>query len=254
MQKTKIFNRIEKNGSRYYKTDLGEFPSVSTVLEKTMPDDERRRINHWRIESAKKIHRQFRKCVNCCHYEPDDNSCNGGAKLRSDIHKKNRCSAYMAKASVLSQIEEAKAKPRQRGTDVHKHIENYFDNYIIPPPEVCQFSDKIAPLLKVLDPIYVEKEIYSVNHKYAGTLDFIGNYRDEVCLIDWTTSLHIKPVQYYERKFLQSAGYAIAAEENLGVKVERMAVVVMSKSEAKWIDVDFSYREKFLDRVRMFYG
>lgn len=252
MRSTKVFNRIQKNGSRYYRTDSGEFPSVSTVLEATRPLEDVRRLNHWRKESALKIMRAFRTCANCEYYE--DEGCNAGRKVRKNIHSKNRCQAYSANAAIALKIEEAKNKPRERGSNVHKNIEAYFRDGVVPEPEVCQFACNIIPFLKVLEPLYVEKELFSLNHKYAGTVDFIGEYRGQIIAIDWTSSLHIKPVQYYDHKFLQVAAYSIAAEELFGLTVDRMAVVVMSKLEAKLIDVDNSYREKFIDRVKKFHG
>lgn len=251
------FSPISVNGNGHYLISLGGeeivFPRVSTILEKTRSHEEIRRINHWRKESALKLMRSFRKCENCEFHDSTLSICTAGEKLRKNLQSKNRCQSFSPTPTIIAKMEEVKERPRERGTGVHKIIENYFAYGEMPTRELCKFSSHIAPLLAVLEPRFIEEPVISQINKYAGRLDFLGDYRGELTLIDWTTSKAIKPVQYYEHKFLQLGAYAIAAEEHLKVCIERMAVVVMSSDNAKWIDVEFGYRDLFLKRVRDYY-
>jgi len=61
--------------------------------------------------------------------------------------------------------------------------------------------------------ISIEREVYSVKYRFAGTMDLLARIDDTVVIVDYKASLDARIIW-------QLAGYAIALEEESGIKVE----------------------------------
>lgn len=83
-----------------------------------------------------------------------------------------------------------------------------------------------------IHPLHVEKTIYSVKHRYAGTMDLLAMVDGKLTLLDWKTSSGI-----YPENFLQSVAYQAAAQElGLGT-IERALIVRLPKVENQEVQV-----------------
>jgi len=76
----------------------------------------------------------------------------------------------------------------------------------------------------------VQIHVVSHKHQYQGTFDAVGyiNGKDELCLFDWKTSAAI-----YPDMALQLAAYAIAYEEQTGLKIKKGYIVHVSKDKPR---------------------
>lgn len=89
---------------------------------------------------------------------------------------------------------------------------------------------------------HIERRVFSQKYRFAGTLDRVGNFQNlkrvgarEACLIDIKCTAQLMPAAGP-----QTAAYAQAFEETIGVKVKRRFVVMLKP--------DGSYRlEEFAD-------
>lgn len=81
--------------------------------------------------------------------------------------------------------------------------------------------------------VETERAVYSKKHKYAGTLDAIGEIGGQLTLIDFKSSSGI----YDEMRF-QVAGYQIAYEEETGKKIQRAMILKFGKETG-----DFEVKE-----------
>ncbi len=101
-------------------------------------------------------------------------------------------------------------------------------------------------------PEVVQIHVVSNAYKFHGTFDAIGriNGKDELCLFDWKTSSSI-----YPDYALQLAAYAIAYEEQTGIKIKRGFIVHVSKDKphhdvtVKEYKLGKLLRNKFLKRL-----
>lgn len=256
---TKIYTvqtRDIDDGREYIINGDYRFPSVNTVLQKTMPPKRKQQLAAWAINQRNKWIRSQRKCANCLWYGVN-NYCDKLQNPRPP-QKKNRCQEFDIKPELDTY--DPRSKALQSGTDVHHWIEKFFQTGDFPPPEECQKIQQIKYFLHTLyeDWIAIEEPVCSFNHNYAGRLDFIGRRGEEIWLIDWTTTRKSYVRQeWYEDKFIQAAAYAIAIEEMRVIKspVEKLAVVVMGKEKGFLFEAEpEEYKGKWLQRLGEYYG
>lgn len=261
---------LGENSDRWYRVNLGnqteDFPSVNTILRTTESPENKKRLANWKRKQAEKFFNANRTCKNCLFYQSSltsktlslvDHACGVGEKLRSPIDKKHRCKSFALNAEMEAARVAHGEKARERGSEVHKHIQNWFDFGIMPTPEHCKYASKIPHLLKNLaeGKILVEEFVISQEHGYCGRVDFCGRYAGQIPVTDWvTTDRSFLQAENFERKFLQCAGYAIAIEEMKLATPTEIMVVAMSPTEArlfrepleKWVEL-------WLKRVELFW-
>lgn len=106
-----------------------------------------------------------------------------------------------------------------RGTDIHKIAESFFQKGKIPSPkdvpeEYHGYVKALAGWWRIWSTVHgaeifcAEETVYSLTHRYAGTLDLILKMGDSYSIIDFKTSKGI-----YESHLLQVAAYQEAACE-----------------------------------------
>lgn len=101
------------------------------------------------------------------------------------------------------------------GSAVHEYAESVL-NGTTPQkpatPEVAAGVRAFESFMKEhkLEPLAVERRIFSKNHMYAGTTDFYGFVDGEAAILDFKTSSGI-----YDEFWLQTAGYEVAISEEL---------------------------------------
>lgn len=82
-----------------------------------------------------------------------------------------------------------------------------------------------------IEPLYLERQLYSIRHNFCGTVDFIGRINGVLTLADFKTSKAL-----YNDNFLQASAYKEAVEEELGMEIEQRAIIRFDKETG-----DFEY-------------
>lgn len=136
------------------------------------------------------------------HYDTEELS--SVTKYISQFHKKfdedfwsSRKSSQTGvdKEDILKQWKDTAKVSTDLGTEVHKWIENYFQNipqYLPEDPEailrINKFNILWGKFLKNLTPISFEVKVFSKRMKLAGTIDSIFLYQGHPIIIDWKTN------------------------------------------------------------------
>ena len=116
-----------------------------------------------------------------------------------------------------------------RGTDMHTLTEHYLKNESLPKVKpLPEMLFKVAkPYLNNIDNIHgLEKRLYSMNLKVAGTVDCIAEYNGELAIIDFKTSKQPKPRDWIDGYFVQCAAYACMLYELTGIIVKKFVIIM----------------------------
>ena len=147
-----------------------------------------------------------------------------------------------------------------RGTDTHTLIENYLLNQEL--PEVQPISEhlfKIAkPTLNRINNIRtLEGALYSEVLGVAGTTDCIGEFDEELAVIDFKTSAKQKPKEWLEGYFVQAMFYGMALYEMTGIQVKKLVIIMTcedgecvvyeEKDLSKYMKLVVQYIKKFVN-------
>ena len=128
----------------------------------------------------------------------------------------------------------------QKGTNVHKFVQDWLENETIPTTAVQEEKNSLSAFWfflcrNKLEPVFLERKCYSKEHQYAGTIDFIGKLNGKITIIDWKTSERL-----YSSYLLQANAYAHAIGEEIkadpklkkkiGGEIEQIAIVRLGKN------------------------
>ena len=120
-----------------------------------------------------------------------------------------------------------------RGTDMHTLVENYLYNRELPPVQpISDFLFKIAKTeLNKIDNIYcLEGALYSKQLGVAGTTDCIGEFDEELAVIDFKTSKKPKPRNWIENYFVQAMFYGMAYYEMTGIPIKKLVIIMVCEN------------------------
>ena len=119
------------------------------------------------------------------------------------------------------------------GTQVHEFLEQYLKNPEKPvlPAEETDVRRAVDAAIDWLgkhhvEPVCIERRIYSRKYRYSGTLDKLAYVDGELSLIDWKTAKGI-----YPEYVLQTAAYLVAYEEETGIKVKKRILIRLGKED-----------------------
>ena len=223
-----IITRIDTDQGRFYETPGGKFPSVNTILDATMPPEDKARLERWRLKNQ-------------------------------DLPK-----------------QEGEISAAERGSLMHEAIANYFeDRTLINPelhPTVEPYWKSIKPwLIKAGEPATVtfsgspnnslpsiELPVYHSQLKYAGTLDWVGYWEDDILsLVDFKSSGKMKKKSWMTRARLQCAAYKLAFESLFDLKIENIVIpVALPNKIAQVFELNPQEiqedTEQWLDRLNQF--
>lgn len=94
-----------------------------------------------------------------------------------------------------------------------------------------------------VEPLHIERMIFSKKFGYAGTCDFVGRIDNTLTVADFKTSRGI-----YDEHLMQTAAYWTALEEELGLGIDARAILRFDKETGEFdfhrlpmdtIDMDF---------------
>ncbi len=113
----------------------------------------------------------------------------------------------------------------ERGSKLHKSIEDWVNTGELSDNPLFQVA--YDSVLSESTPICVETQVHSP-FGYAGTLDYLGEYRGLVTVVDWKTASKPKKDAYVLDYKTQIAAYAKAVERTYpGIKVQQGLVCVL---------------------------
>ena len=132
----------------------------------------------------------------------------------------------------------------RRGTNMHKVVENYLDNYDDyyqkALPNVKELFTTIQPIIdENISLIHgIEVPLWSKHLGVAGRCDCIGIWDNELAIIDWKTSNKPKKWEWIEDYFLQATAYSIMYEERTKKPVGKAVVVIAVEGDSPQVFVE----------------
>lgn len=124
-----------------------------------------------------------------------------------------------------------------RGTRMHKYLEDYVDTGEWPLPgsnPYAQHAHKMATVVKV-HAMEDVKEIWGsevplyVPNIYAGTTDLVGVYKDHDAIMDFKQTNKPKKGEWVEDYYLQMTAYALAHNEVHGTDIKHGHIFMCSQ-------------------------
>lgn len=117
-----------------------------------------------------------------------------------------------------------------RGTRTHEMVEDYIQNKGIREEEM-HIKVLFSQLRKVIDESIdnirsIEGRMMSDHLRAAGTVDCVAEFNGQLSIIDWKTSKKPKPRKWISNYFMQAAAYAVMFEENTGIPIRQLVIVM----------------------------
>jgi hypothetical protein len=152
--------------------------------------------------------------------------------------------SIQALETILTEARLAHRKKKESagtiGTEAHKQIENFikgkpFDEMT---DQVKSMVDQFIAWAKEHNVKFLESEkrLFSKEHWYAGTVDFVAEIDGKVWIGDIKTSSGI-----YPEYFFQTAGYQLALQENGEYPEIEGHVIVNIKKDGSKFEIEKSY-------------
>lgn len=181
-------NTVSLEGRRWYETPAGLFPSITTVLGETAPEESKERLRRWK-ESLGDRAAEISK-------EATDHGTN--------VHL--LCERHFRGEDVLAPIDGEPVRAR----------------------DVMAFNALKIKLKLVEEVWGVEATLFSKQLQLGGRCDAIGMFRGVPCIIDYKTSARIKAREDIEDYFLQLCFYGTAHNEMFGTDIQNGVILMVS--------------------------
>jgi len=183
-------NRVTEDGKRLYATPDGKkLPSVTTVLDKTKPEEKKTALNEWRkrvgAENAQKITTE---------------AANRGTRMHT----------YLEDYIKQGQLKERGSNPF--GWASHAMAQTVIEDGLVNVNEIWG----------------VEVPLYFPS-LYAGTTDGCGLHLDEESILDYKQTNKPKREEWIEDYYLQLVAYALAHNEVYGTNIRKGVVLMCVK-------------------------
>ena len=127
---------------------------------------------------------------------------------------------------------EISRKAVNRGTGVHKALEMYLKNEDMSSMEMMpNVKSLFVKMKKELDEKVnnihcLENRLFSHELKLAGTVDCIAEYKGELAVIDFKTSIRLKKKENIANYFMQGAAYATMFTEMTGLPINKVVILI----------------------------
>jgi very-short-patch-repair endonuclease len=179
----------------------------------------------------------------------------------------------MTPTEVANMWSEKGETSRNKGTFLHEQIENYFlDENYIETEEFDQFKDFINNH-SAIQPYRSEWRIFDENHNIAGTIDLlVKNSETKYDIYDWKRSKKVvnkfdgSPITSnqwqrgigklsniddtsYNRYSLQQSLYRYIIEENYGIKIDNMYLIVLYPENDKYYKLSVPYLKNEIEYI-----
>jgi genome maintenance exonuclease 1 len=185
-------SRTSENGKRLYLTPDGKrVPSVTTVLDKTKPEEKKAALNQWRarvgVEKAQQITTE---------------AANRGTRMHTYLEH------YVKTGEV-----------KERGTNPFSWASHRMANTVID-----KGLKNVNEFWGVEIPLYFPQ-------LYAGTTDGCGIHLGDESILDYKQTNKPKKEEWIEDYYLQLTAYALAHNEVYGTNIRKGVVLMCVKPE-----------------------
>ena len=183
-------SRTTEEGRRLYSTpDGSRVPSVTTILDKTKPEEKKQALNEWRkrvgVENAQKITTE---------------AANRGTRMHT----------YLEDYIKQGQLKERGSNPF--GWASHAMAQTVIEDGL----------KNVNEIWGVEIPLYFPK-------LYAGTTDGCGLHLNEESILDYKQTNKPKKQEWIEDYYLQLTAYALAHNEVYGTNIRKGVVLMCVK-------------------------
>jgi genome maintenance exonuclease 1 len=211
--------RDESSGKRLYACpDGSKVPSVTTILDKTKPEESRIALANWRKNVGEKKAQEI-----------TTEAANRGTRMHT----------YLENFIKGEELKESVTNPyAQQSLDMAKIV-------------VAQGFPKIQEVWGSEVPLYFPE-------LYAGTTDCVGVHDGDESILDFKQTNKPKKLEYIQDYFLQLTAYALAHNEIHGTNIRKGVILMCSKDyeyqEFILEPKDFDYwTGRWCDRVSEYY-
>jgi len=185
-------SRTSQDGARLYLTPDGQrVPSVTTVLDKTKPEDKKQALEAWRrrvgVENAQKITTE---------------AANRGTRMHSYLEH------YVKTGEI-----------KERGSNPFSWASHAMAEVVIQ-----EGLKNVDEFWGVEIPLYFPKI-------YAGTTDGCGIHIGEECILDYKQTNKEKKRDWIDDYFLQLVAYSLCHNEVYGTNIRKGVILMCVKPE-----------------------
>ena len=211
--------RDESSGKRLYATPQGhKVPSVTTVLDKTKPEESRIALANWRKAVGEKKAQEI-----------TTEAANRGTRMHKFLED------YVKGETMNETISNPFAQQSQKMAK------------IVIEKGMCNVSEVWGSEV----PLYFPE-------LYAGTTDCVGMHNGDESILDFKQTNKPKKLEYIGDYFLQLTAYALAHNEVHGTNIRKGVILMCSKDfeyqEFILEPKDFDYwTEEWCKRVEQYY-
>lgn len=143
---------------------------------------------------------------------------------------KNWLGAWKARVGESEAARKSKLAT-DRGTNVHTMLERFVRGEDVrkdefPDEHVRVFNSMKLELTKVNTVVGQEMVLYSESLKVAGRCDMVAEHQDELAIIDYKTSTHMKDKSDIGDYWLQTAAYLLCHNEMFGTNITKMVIMM----------------------------
>lgn len=152
-------------------------------------------------------------------------------------------------------------KASNRGTKLHNTVEKYLLNEMSPlqmhsiMPDTKELFLKLKPILdeKVNNIYGIEQPLFSDKLQVAGRCDCIGEWDNQISIIDWKTANYSKEKNQIANYFMQAAAYAEMFGERTGIEINQIVIAIAVENEQPQVFIEEKKQylvelNKYLDR------
>ena len=181
--------REQVDGQRLYATPTGRVPSVTTILEKTKPEEKKQALQQWRNRVG---HAQAQAITT--------EAANRGTRMHT----------YLEDYIKQGQLRDRGSNPF--GWASHAMAQTVIEDGLV----------KVNEIWGVEVPLYFPK-------LYAGTTDGCGLHLNEESILDYKQTNKPKKQEWIEDYYLQLTAYALAHNEVYGTNIRKGVVLMCVK-------------------------
>ena len=182
-------NRVTEDGRRLYDTPGGKLPSVTTILDKTKPEEKKQALQEWRNRVG---HAQAQAITT--------EAANRGTRMHT----------YLEHYVKTGELKDKGSNPF--GWASHAMAQTVIDDGL----------KNVQEFWGVEIPLYFPK-------LYAGTTDGAGIHLNEESILDYKQTNRPKRREWIEDYFLQLTAYALAHNEVYGTRIRKGVVLMCVK-------------------------
>jgi genome maintenance exonuclease 1 len=182
-------NRVTEDGRRLYDTPGGKLPSVTTVLERTKPEEKKQALQEWRRRVG---------------------PAQAQAITTEAANRGTRMHTYLEHYVKTGELREQGSNPF--GWASHAMAETVIEHGL----------KNVQEFWGVEIPLYFPR-------LYAGTSDGAGIHMNQESILDYKQTNKPKRREWIEDYFLQLAAYALAHNEVYGTNIRKGVVLMCVK-------------------------